>query len=115
MIESFNVYQVQSEVDDNENLTEEQLVESGLSSGELRQSLLDRIKIELDNKKYSRVNSLVSHLGFKFSKSQWKSKKFREKEYTEFENKMYETPDEAFQETYWSFENELIYVLGVEG
>jgi len=92
--------------------TDEHIVESGLSSGELRQAILDRLKIELDLGEYSNVNNALKEFGFIVSEDFFNDESNREVVISDIDNVLYETDDEEFNGAVWMLHNEIIEISG---
>lgn len=95
-----------------EHLAEEDAVESGLSSGELRQALLDRFRQELTTDDIYFVNLSLQPFDLEFEEDLIESEQGRESMLTDIENLLYDAEDETLLNTFWEFHNERIYVKG---
>lgn len=94
----FDIYSLEKGTD-YKNLTEDSLVESGLSGGEVRQSILDRTREDALGVNTTDTRSL----------------KERTDSVNDFEKYLYEVVvDDADLQGHWFFNNETIYIVGGE-
>lgn len=107
MSKIFNIYLIETE-NDTKNLSEDKQVESGLSSGELRQSLIERLNEELEKDNISVVNNCL--LQFDITLNEKKTRKNIDKAKKDVENLLYCITDENINKTFWKFPEELLYV-----
>lgn len=112
---NFNIY-VTTNTDDEAlaALSEIDIVESGLSSGEFRQALLDRFRQELKTEDVYFVNFSLSSFGLEFDEDLVETAEGRTSILTDIENFLYDSDDEIFIDTLWDFHNETVYVRGEE-
>lgn len=118
-IMSFNIYVVddynESDLEDTSRfeLTEDNKVESGLSAGEVRQSLLDRLRSELDTENPENINNnLKDYSSLHFTVSSITSYDGINRGYEELDNCIYELYDDEISHV-WVFDNEIIYVENI--
>jgi hypothetical protein len=97
-----------------EHLTEDDVVESNLSSGEFRQSMLDRFRQELKNEDSYFINLSLQPFGLEFDEDLVETEEGRQSILTDLENFLYDAEDDEFYATTWDFHNETIYVSGEE-
>jgi hypothetical protein len=95
-----------------ERLTEDDVVESGLSSGEFRQSMLDRFRQEIKTEDIYFINFSLQPFELEFEEDLVETEEGRQSILTDVENFLYDTEDEDFYKTTWDFHNETIYVEG---
>lgn len=93
----FDIYSVDEEFDYND-LSKDDLVEAGLSSGEVRQSILDR----------AREDALGANT------TDTRPLKERTDSVDSFEKYLYDVVDDEDLQGHWCFKNETIYIVGGE-
>ena len=105
----FDVYKVTQMGDNAPKLSQNNRVESGLSGGELRQSILDRLREQFKEADYHKLN-----MNLRLVRAQITRKDSFETAMKKIETALYDTSDDHITDTYWIFKNEIIYVLGLE-
>lgn len=86
-------------------------IESGLSSGEIRQSLLDRCKSEMrDEKTLVLINRSLRQLGVQLTPEHIESDSEISGLAEDIENILYDAEDEELINSPWIFSNEIIIV-----
>lgn len=111
---TFNIYSV-SEPDHEqavEQLTDDDLVEVDLSSGELRQALLDRFRQEVKTEDVYFINFTLAHFELEFEEDLLVTEEGQQSILTDIENLIYDAEDEELTNMFWDFHNETIYVSG---
>lgn len=117
---SFTIYDVslldEKEItllqDDNSFLDDDDKVEMGLSSGELRQSLMDRFREDLKNEdSINFVNASFIRYDFSVNEDFFNDPVGRQSVLEDIENVLYELEDEDFINSTWFFTNEVVHVV----
>lgn len=96
------------------HLRDEDIVEEGLSPGEMRQSLLDRLREELQDGNVVTVNNCLADFDLFIVEKHLHKAKGMQQALEDVENVLYAADDEAFEDSIWVFTDEVIYVLGEE-
>lgn len=112
---SFDIYDVSSLTRETaaESATDADIVESGLSSGELRQALMDRFREEIETESVYFINLNLGLEGEDaFDEDILEDEQNSRGVLTEIENHVYETMDSCMDRTIWEFSNEMILVRG---
>jgi len=112
---SFEIYDVSSYSREiaMELATEGDIVESGLSSGELRQSLMDRFREEVKTESVYFINLNLENAGFEgFEEDILEDEQNARGVLLDIENLVYDTLDRNIDGTLWEFSDELILVRG---
>lgn len=109
---SFNIYEVPADITDEQikALTDEDIVESGLSGGEMRQSLLDRFRQEIKTEDVYYLNLSLERYGFVFEEDLITTLKGSESALVDIENFLYDSEDSVFHNSVWDFHNETVCV-----
>lgn len=109
---SFDIYEIVSEANDEEiaSLSDDDKVESNLSSGELRQAILDRFRQELKTEDVYFVNLSLEPFGLDFEPDLAETQEGQNSILTDVENFLYDAEDEVFHNTVWEFHNEAVCV-----
>lgn len=87
-------------------------VEAGLSGGEVRQALLDRLRSVLQGQHFTTVPSVASFFARLFSPEELSSATVDDDSYATFEDRLYALSDEELGGTSWELPTETIYVTG---
>lgn len=109
---SFNIYDL-SPIDPDEfsgDVEPLDVIESGLSSGELRQALLDRLKMEIESQDVYFLNYSLKGYDFEIEDDFLEDECGRRSTIEDVENLLYEIDDEAISNTIWLFSPEIVYV-----
>lgn len=109
----FNIYAAE-DLSGDDFLKRENLVESGLSPGEMRQSLLDRLRVEIEDGNIEDVNDNLAEFDLFIIKKHLYKKGGEAQAIQDVENVLYAAPDEQFNGSEWFFTGEEVYVLGEE-
>lgn len=88
------------------------LVESGLSSGEVRQALLDRFRSEVKREDRLCLNLTLKPYGLFFEEDELEDEVSRRSILMDIENLLYDMSDEQLDNSLWEFSDELILVRG---
>lgn len=109
---TFSIYTVAAA--DNEpttvELSEDDVVESGLSAGEVRQALLDRFRQETHTEDLYFINFTLANFELEFDEDLIETDEGRASILTDIENLLYDTDDEALESIFWEFHNEIVCV-----
>lgn len=89
-------------------------VELGLSAGEVRQSLLDRFREEVQSEEAQFINLNLFEYGIKLDKYALEDTSEQDQTKAEIENILYDMDDEELDSSIWHFASEIIYVSGEE-
>lgn len=92
--------------------TDDHIVQEGLSGGEFRQSILDRLKVEVELGNYSIVNNALKDFEFSISEDFIKNDEEKEIVIADIDDVLYETDDEEFNGAVWMLHNEIIEISG---
>lgn len=109
---TFSIYSVTS-ADENltsEDLTEDDVVESGLSAGEFRQALLSRFREEAKTEDVYFINFSLAKFEIEFEEELVETDEGRASILADIENILYDTEDEDLENIFWEFHNEIICV-----
>lgn len=109
---SFNIYAIDEPTDDCESpaLNEDTRVEQGLSSGEVRQALLDRVRQELQTGDDYFLNLSLEGFGLQFDPEELATEDGRSYALKQVEDILYAKADDEISCTLWDFHNETVYV-----
>jgi len=117
----FTIYDISDVVDENANdfifedcqndLIE---VEMGLSSGEVRQSLLDRFRSAVRNRDINFVDINLSKYGFNVDENSVESEEDEDSVISDIDSILYDLEDEDITDTTWTMPQETIYIKGEE-
>lgn len=108
----FDVYDV-SVYEDNDAeklMTHDDRVEMGLSSGELRQGLLDRFRQELTEREAYFINANLRPHGLEIESEDIEEDEQISSVLVDIENILYDMGDEDFEGSIWEFSNARIIV-----
>jgi len=113
---SFNIYSIPSDQESKpfDELSDDSLVESGLSSGEVRQSLLDRFREELKTEDTYFVNFALEAYDLQFDVEEIETPEGQETALKAIDDLLYSLEDEALSCTLWDFHNETVYLKDEE-
>ncbi len=93
------------------SLTEEDAVELGLSGGEVRQSILDRCRADLNAGDLDYIQDSLAQFHYELSNRELiETPEGRAAILKEIDELLYELEDEALHETLWDFVNETVYI-----
>lgn len=109
---SFNIYDL-SPIDPeqfNGDTQALEAVEMGLSSGELRQSLLDRLREEVESEDSFFINYSLRAFDLEINQEYLETATGRASTLEDIENALYEIEDESISDTTWLFSREIIYI-----
>lgn len=112
---SFDIYDVTAYTRESaaEETTEADIVESGLSPGELRQSLLDRFRTEIETGSVYYINLNLQMADFdQLEEDILEDEQNAKCVLTEIESFLYEALDSVIDGTIWEFSDEMILVRG---
>lgn len=112
----FNIYSITDTdaADAVEQLTDDDLVETGLSSGEFRQAILDRFRQELKTEDIYFINLSLEPFQLEFEEDLIETSEGRQAILNDIENFLYDSEDEELFNTFWEFHNETVYARGDE-
>lgn len=113
MIDTFNIYDI-PEGETFKDVSDDDAVEIGLSPGELRQSILDRFNMEVDNGEFDTVNECLESFDMHIVESLFKNESGRKQAKKDIEEFLYYLEDADYANTYWNFTDELIYIEGLD-
>ena len=113
---SFNIYSITDTdaADAVEQLTDDDLIETGLSSGEFRQALLDRFRQELKTEDVYFINLSLEPFQLEFESDLVETSEGRQSILSDLESFLYDIEDEDLFNTFWEFHNETIYARSDE-
>lgn len=113
----FNIYEISDlDTEDIEDLLESHDVsdlseiEMGLSSGELRQSILDRIREDVRQDELHYLNKSLVQFDFSINSESLESDDSKEVIVQDLDYLIYELSDEELDKTIWEFSSEAIYI-----
>jgi len=111
---SFEIYDVSEyNIEQAKELAnEDDRVESGLSPGELRQSLMDRFKREVRLGDAYFLNLNFPDQNFELEEEQFEDEEIARSILMDIENLVYDMLDEDIDGSLWEFSNEVIMVTG---
>lgn len=89
-------------------------VESGLSAGEIRQSLLDRFRQAILNQNYDFVNLNLKKYDVEIDETNDEDDLGEASLIEDVEKALYDLEDEDLMDTVWVLPDEVIYIEGVE-
>lgn len=96
------------------HLHDDDIVEDGLSPGEMRQSLLDRLREELYDGNVVTVNNCLADFDLFVVEKHLRTARGMNQALEDVENVLYAADDEAFDDTLWIFTDETLYILAEE-
>ena len=100
-----------SGLDQHTNAGDFEAVEMGLSSGELRQALLDRLAVEVHHNRADVINDCLSPYGFTVSPQSMSTPLQDDDVLDDIECVVYEIGDEALNGAVFDFTDETIFIL----
>lgn len=109
----FNVYYVIPEIE----IIDDDPIEIGLSPGELRQSILDRARVDVEENDLTYIRATFDALNIPFSltnNNEENDDYFVRAAMEEIETILYDLDDSFFHETIWQFRKEIIKILNVD-
>ncbi len=111
---SFDIYDVSEyNVEHAQELaSEDDKVESGLSPGELRQSLMDRFRREVRSGDPYFLNLNFPDQDFELDEEECEDEESVRSVFMDIENLVYDMLDEDIDGSLWEFSNEIIMVRG---
>lgn len=114
----FNIYDISelseeriSNLDKNE-FDDFEKVEMGLSAGELRQSILDRVREDFKREEVDYINPTLEQFDFQISEDLLEFEGSLNSALQDVENLLYELTDEELDNSKWLFSFEVICIEG---